>query len=132
AFCAGAKPSSGTVVPATTNCPSRTATAVSAILRALNSIDDERCGSPPGARLTEALDRNPKTSTGPTFSRSAAPVASDVTPPSAPWTTLAVDRAPSGASADAPRRARADDEPASLCVSIRRPGTSYSFFGVVG
>ena len=97
----------------------------------LNSIDDERCGSAPEARVTEALDLNPATSTGPTLRRSAAPLASDVIP-SAPWTTLALDLAPPGVPSGGPKAASDDDDAASLCVFIDSPGTSYSFFGVVG
>src|SRR2546425_11613004 len=113
AFWAGAKPDSGTVVPATTNCPSRTPTGVSPIFMALNSIDDDRCGSPPGARVTLAREVNSATSTGPTFTRSAVPMDSGVQP-SAPWTTLALERAPPGPSSEGPNPAADCDEPASL------------------
>src|SRR5439155_17070458 len=131
AFWAGAKPDSGRVVPATTNWPSRTPTGVSPTFMTLNSIDDDRCGSPPAARVTLDSDLKPATSTGPTLTRSAAPVASDVMP-SVPRTTLAFDLAPPGVPSGGPNVASDADEAASLCVFIDRPGTSYSFFGVVG
>ena len=118
AFCAGAKPDSGTVVPATTNWPSRTPTGVSPTFSARNSIDEERCGSPPGARITLALAVNPASDTGPTLRTSAEPVASEVMP-AAPWTTLAVDRAPPGPSSAGPNLA-SDDADDGVALRLHR------------